>query len=240
MCFLFVDGHNSHCTLPFLDFEAKHNIEIVSYPSHCKQALQGLDITVFGALKFYWAQECERWERENRLKVGKEHFLQVYHQATLCTYQKEIIQSAFRTTGVFSFKRGAVQPSQMEPTQETYVVGSFLVSMPTPVRRVMEKYCTATPATSPHLPLNDMDIDGEEMAPTGVPEATPIASSPSTNHRNSSSPLTTQPARVISMLVDPLSFVQWPQSSETLPYPLPNQDTSLSSQSSRNFSCPTG
>ncbi|KAG9032479.1 hypothetical protein FRB95_001454 [Tulasnella sp. JGI-2019a] len=59
---LFVNGHNSHCTVEILDFTAEHNIIIISYPPHCIHALQGLDVTCFGVLKTYWMEEHEHWE----------------------------------------------------------------------------------------------------------------------------------------------------------------------------------
>jgi len=51
--FLFVDGHNSHCTLEALNFAAEHNIVIISYPPHTTHALQGLDVACFGPLKIF-------------------------------------------------------------------------------------------------------------------------------------------------------------------------------------------
>jgi hypothetical protein len=45
---LFVDGHESHCSIEFLHYAINNKIIIISYPPHCMHALQGLDVTCFG------------------------------------------------------------------------------------------------------------------------------------------------------------------------------------------------
>jgi hypothetical protein len=38
-CLLILDGHNSHCTYPFIKFAAQHCIIVICLPSHTTHAL---------------------------------------------------------------------------------------------------------------------------------------------------------------------------------------------------------
>lgn len=45
---LFLDGHISHYTIPFITCARENNIFVISYPPHCTHAMQGLDVVMFG------------------------------------------------------------------------------------------------------------------------------------------------------------------------------------------------
>lgn len=110
--FLFVDGHNSHCTVEFLDYAAEHNIIVISYPPHTTHALQGLDVTCFGPLKLYWSKEKAKWERLKKRRLGKNDFLAVYSLARRRAFTEKNIKSAFRATGLVPFRRALSTPTR--------------------------------------------------------------------------------------------------------------------------------
>ncbi|KAF2228324.1 CENP-B protein, partial [Viridothelium virens] len=47
---LFVDGHNSHLSMAFLDYCLKHRIHIAKFPPYSTHQLQPLDVSLFGPL----------------------------------------------------------------------------------------------------------------------------------------------------------------------------------------------
>jgi hypothetical protein len=75
---LIVDGHNSHYTKEFLDYARENKIHILCYPAHATHVYQGLDVVVFGPLKWYWTQERDAFETEKQQKVTKANFVSIY------------------------------------------------------------------------------------------------------------------------------------------------------------------
>ena len=53
---LFVDGHNSHVNMKFLDWCDKHKILIAVYPSHSTHRLQPLNVSLFSPLANFYSQ----------------------------------------------------------------------------------------------------------------------------------------------------------------------------------------
>ncbi|KIO19464.1 hypothetical protein M407DRAFT_53066, partial [Tulasnella calospora MUT 4182] len=140
-CFLFVDGHQSHCTIDFLEYAVAHNIIVISYPLHTMHELQGLDVACFGALKIYWTQECERYWRSTGKRVNNDTFLCVYSRARARAFTPETIRSAFWTTGLIPHRHDFCHhnflcPDAMAPALETSVKGGFPLPLPSPVHAI--------------------------------------------------------------------------------------------------------
>lgn len=147
---LFVDGHNSHCTVAFLDFAFAHNIIVISYPPHCTHGLQGLDVACFGALKVYWTQARRDFERSSGgAGVTKSEFLRVYHATAIKAFTPETIRSVFAAAGVWPFVRGAVPPTAMEPSLVSSTLASFPLPMTPPVKMVMAAFHNISPEAGP-------------------------------------------------------------------------------------------
>ncbi|KAF8234248.1 DDE-domain-containing protein [Tricholoma matsutake] len=51
---LILDGHNSHCTYPFIKFSSEHCIIIICLPSHTTHALQPCNVGIFSPLAHAW------------------------------------------------------------------------------------------------------------------------------------------------------------------------------------------
>ncbi|KIO33574.1 hypothetical protein M407DRAFT_231701, partial [Tulasnella calospora MUT 4182] len=135
--FLFVDGHQSHCTIDFLEYAVAHNIIVISYPPHTTHELQGLDVACFGALKIYWTQECERYWRSTGKRVTNDTFLRVYSRARARAFTPETIRSAYRTTGLIPRRRDFLRPDAMAPALERSTKGGFPLPLPSPVRAIV-------------------------------------------------------------------------------------------------------
>lgn len=59
---LLVDGHSSHFTLSFLEYTCQNKIVIVCYPSHSTHIYQGLNVAIFGVLKWIWTEEYDTFK----------------------------------------------------------------------------------------------------------------------------------------------------------------------------------
>lgn len=129
-----VDGHNSHCTLEFLEYARSQNIHILCYPAHATHIYQALDVGVFSVLKKAWTQEHDEWERTRFEKVSKENFLTILGLAWVRALTPENIKSSFRKTGVWPYDPSKITPEMMAPSRETAYRGSLPLPPPTPVR----------------------------------------------------------------------------------------------------------
>jgi hypothetical protein len=54
---LILNGHNSHCTYPFIKIYAEHCIIIICLPSHTTHTLQPCNIGVFSPLARAWKSQ---------------------------------------------------------------------------------------------------------------------------------------------------------------------------------------
>jgi hypothetical protein len=64
---LIVDGHDSHCSIDFIEFCDAHRIHLLILPSHATHKLQPLDKGIFGLLGKAYNQELKYHNRWNRL-----------------------------------------------------------------------------------------------------------------------------------------------------------------------------
>src|ERR1700734_3960349 len=74
---------------------------------------------LLSVLKWYWAEEREKWEREKGEKVNKENFLAVYGTAHVRALTRKIISLAFRKTGVWPYDPSVVTTDMMAPSLES-------------------------------------------------------------------------------------------------------------------------
>ncbi|KAF8231047.1 hypothetical protein L208DRAFT_1161057, partial [Tricholoma matsutake] len=96
------DGHNSHCTYPFIKFATEHHTIITCLPSHTTHALQPCDVGVFGPLAHAWKSQVTQ-ASQNNIKIMKDNLLLYYHKAQTIALKSTIIKSAFRQTGMYPF-----------------------------------------------------------------------------------------------------------------------------------------
>src|SRR4051812_16963757 len=80
-CVLLMDGHNSHYTIPLLEFARNNNIVILGYPPHCMHVLQGLDVVCFAKMKNEFCQEIQKFEGLHCRNVAKSDFAAIFGRA---------------------------------------------------------------------------------------------------------------------------------------------------------------
>ena len=130
---LIVDSHNSHYSFEFLDYAHTQRIHVLCYPAHTTHIYQGLDVVKFSVLKRHWVEEKTRWE-ENGGEVTKETFLKIYGKVHIRMLTPELIQKAFKKTGVVPFNPDVISAEMMAPSKETSLEGPLPLAPPTPVR----------------------------------------------------------------------------------------------------------
>jgi hypothetical protein len=158
-CLLILDGHNSHCTYPFIKFSAQHHIVIICIPSHTTHALQPCDIGVFGPLAHAWKSQVTQASKDN-ISITKDNLLCYYHTAQSAALKPSTIHSAFRKTGIYPFNRDAILLSAFEPAKNTTTLATQL--MPAQLLPSLVPTPNPSPATSAVTML--------------MPHATPVTS----------------------------------------------------------------
>lgn len=79
-CLLILDGHNSHCTYPFVEYCGRHKIALICLPSHTTHRLQPCDVGVFGPLASSWKAEVNEASKHD-IQITKYNLLEHYSQA---------------------------------------------------------------------------------------------------------------------------------------------------------------
>lgn len=99
---LLVDNHESHISLPAIDYARENGIIILTFPPHCSHKLQPLDVTVYSSFK-----GCYNTQVTNRLTIEKPGTpLSIYDIAGLIgkafpqSFTPSNIISGFSTTGI--------------------------------------------------------------------------------------------------------------------------------------------
>lgn len=102
---LLTDNHESHISLPAVDFARANGIIILTFPPHCSHRLQPLDVAVYSSFK-----GCYNTQLTNRLMLEKPGVpLTIYDIAGLVgkafpqSFTPSNILSAFNSTGIWPF-----------------------------------------------------------------------------------------------------------------------------------------
>lgn len=151
---LFLDGHGSHLSLPFLKYAVANDILILAYPPHTTHLLQGLDVVAFAVLKKEYAKEVKAFEEKSGGRgLRKRDFACVFGTAFLRAFTVETIQAAFAATGICPYDPNAVDKRKMAPSEAASIHGAFPLEQPTPIRRIMAAWATTAPVPRPTTPV---------------------------------------------------------------------------------------
>ncbi|PPQ89756.1 hypothetical protein CVT25_015812, partial [Psilocybe cyanescens] len=131
---LIVDGHNSHYTVPLLQYARENQIVIICYPAHGTHIYQGLDVVVFSPLKKYLSQERDNWFRSTGQPMDKINFLQIFSKAYVAALTPENIKMAFKKTGIHPYDPSVITESMLAPSKDT----SYEVHLPVPMKQASE------------------------------------------------------------------------------------------------------
>lgn len=115
-----LDNHDSHLSIPVLNFCKANGIVLVSFPPHTSHKLQPLDRTVFGPLKRYFNSAADGWLRSNPVKV-----MSIYDIPTVLKDSFSLgvsphnIQKGFNVTGIWPYNRDVFQDDEFLPAEVT-------------------------------------------------------------------------------------------------------------------------
>jgi transposase-like protein len=115
-----LDNHESHISIPVLDFAKSNGIHILTFYPHTSHKMQPLDRTVFGPLKNYYNKACDSWMISN---PGKP--ISIYEIAGFVGYAFPMamtpknIQNGFRVTGIWPYNCDVFRDDEFESSYVT-------------------------------------------------------------------------------------------------------------------------
>lgn len=115
-----LDNHESHLSIPVLNFCKENGVVLLSFPPHTSHKLQPLDRTVFGPLKRYFNSAADAWLRSNPGKVMNIYDIPaVLKDSFLLALTPLNIQKGFSVTGIWPFNREIFQDDEFLPAEVT-------------------------------------------------------------------------------------------------------------------------
>ena len=107
---IWLDGHNSHVSLPFLEWCANNRVIIAVFPPHSTHRLQPLDVSLFGPLAIFYSQELENWLQTTggSFNSNQRDFLGLFWPAFVKAFSRKNILSGWARTGLAPFKPDVV------------------------------------------------------------------------------------------------------------------------------------
>ncbi len=102
---LWLDGHNSHINMRFLNWCHDNRILVAQYPPHSTHRLQPLDVSCFGALSTRYSQQLDQWLRKHGgiIPLNQNHFYSLFWPALHEAFSEHNILSGWRKTGLYPF-----------------------------------------------------------------------------------------------------------------------------------------
>jgi hypothetical protein len=120
---LFVDGYDSHVTLPFLEQLYKHKILVAVYPPHATYRLQPLDVGCFAPLAMYYNQNLEQFtiNSEGFTKLQKRDFFGLFFPAWHEAFTENNVVSSWRKAGLLPLDPNMVLSQVRSPSKPVSV-----------------------------------------------------------------------------------------------------------------------
>lgn len=153
---LLLDSHASHLNIQVLEFAKTNGIIMISFPPHCTDRLQPLDVSFYFPLKSLYNDNIAKWVRthgrKHRLEQVAENFAQAYNKLG----KGEMAINGFRCTGIWPFDQNVF------PEHEYYV--EDLETNSNPLSEVqkgpgsnlqLEGSSKVLPSPEPNLPVNE-------------------------------------------------------------------------------------
>ncbi|KAF0730481.1 tigger transposable element-derived protein 6-like, partial [Aphis craccivora] len=103
---LFMDNHESHCSLEAVSYAKEKGIVLVTFPPHCTHKLQPLDVGVFDPFKTKLKIAQKDWLTNNPGKTIRIHDLPSLTKiAFVESFSVKTIVNAFAKPGIWPFSR---------------------------------------------------------------------------------------------------------------------------------------
>lgn len=101
---LLLDNHESHISVPVLDFCKESGIVLLTFPPHCSHKLQPLDLTVYGPLKTYYNTAVTDWMVSSPGKTVTIYEIpKLAAKAIPLAFKLQNIQRGFEKPGIWPF-----------------------------------------------------------------------------------------------------------------------------------------
>ena len=105
---LILDGHESHCSIEFIEICAEHNVVLLCLPPHTADKLQPLDAYLFKPLGTYYSNLIAEHGQFGGTWVDRKDFIPCYQQARRSIFTPRNILSGFAATGLVPFDKEIV------------------------------------------------------------------------------------------------------------------------------------
>ena len=123
---LIMDNHSSHVTSELRRHAEDNGVHIYTFPSHTTHKLQPLDIGVFGPLQRAWQSRCVEVLQERNTEITQREFVLEYLAIRNKVFTPDLIQKAFKNTGIHPFNPDIFTAEDFAPSQ----VSSHKVHVP--------------------------------------------------------------------------------------------------------------
>ncbi len=102
---LFVDEHDSHINMKFLDWCEQNKMLVTLYSSHSTHHLQSLNVSLFNSLINYYSQNLNDWifKSQELSRILKRNFFDLFWPAYQAAFTSVNIKSEWKKTELLSF-----------------------------------------------------------------------------------------------------------------------------------------
>ena len=166
---LIMDGHSTHYQPNVVRLAATEQVLLFCLPPNTTHLTQPLDKGCFGALKCAWRRQCQDFLTQNPGKVvTRFEFSRLLSKAWFDSMTQPNIISSFRCTGIYPFKRDAIQL----PIGQTSNSASPSLEEQTGLNFIPLYTCTSSPSVRQLRNTNDGFEDpssDEDTSATATP-----------------------------------------------------------------------
>jgi hypothetical protein len=115
---LWLDGHNSHLNLRFLNWAIENHILVAVFPPHSTHRLQPLDVSLFSPLAIRYSQQLKAWidTTGGAFNSSQRDFLGLFWRAFVQAFNEHNIMSGWSKTGLVPFRPDVVL-NQLKPIE---------------------------------------------------------------------------------------------------------------------------
>ena len=120
---LIVDGHGSHLTQDFIEYCHQNRIILAILPPHSTQTLQPLDVVCFKSLSSHYSNELDDYLQQTQglSPLEKADFFNLFWPAWVSTFTKDLVEQAFKATGISPVNPDVILDRFRHDTPETTV-----------------------------------------------------------------------------------------------------------------------
>ena len=116
---LIMDNHGSHVTSELRRHAEDNGVHIYTFPAHTTHKLQPLDVGVFGPLQRAWQSRCVEVLQERNTEITQREFVVEYLAIRNKVFTPNLIQKAFKNTGIHPFNPNIFAAEDFAPSQVT-------------------------------------------------------------------------------------------------------------------------